>query len=58
MDTPKHPTEGGSYMRTGSGELEKVHATEPAPAPVNRVTPDDPHPAPPSSPAPAATEEH
>lgn len=41
--TPKIPTSGGSYERQGDGSLKLVHATQPAPPPVNRKSPDDPH---------------
>ena len=44
MEKPEIPSAGGSYERQGDGTLKKAHATEPAPAPVNRQTPDDPHP--------------
>lgn len=50
MDT-KYPTEGGSYIRQDDGSLKKIEGTEPAPAPVNRASPEDPHPEPPAAPA-------
>ena len=43
---PTHPTEGGSYVRKPDGALDVVHRTEPAAEPVNRASPDDPHPEP------------
>lgn len=57
MDTSEHPTEGGTYTRDKGGALEKVSATKPAPPPVNRASPDDPHPEPETPPAAAHDEE-
>ena len=56
MDTkPEIPATGGSYERQGDGTLKLVHRTEPAPAAVNRASPDDPHP---EQPQPAAEPRH
>lgn len=49
QDLPQHPTAGGSYVRKPDGSLETVHRTEPAPEPVNRASPDAPHPVPPEA---------
>ena len=46
MDSSKIPTEGGSYVRQDDGTLKKAQGTEPAPPPVNRASPDEPHPDP------------
>lgn len=45
-DKPTHPTTGGSFIRQDSGELKQVEATQSAPEPVNRASPQDPHPEP------------